>query len=495
MKPIMQTSGHRADGQRGKRRVAFVVDLGFQEILSIPILSAIAKARGHATELFVAGRNLRKLASQVAAFAPDIVAYSVCSNEVDRYLQINRFLKEHMKVFSLFGGAHPTFFPEFVETNGVDAICRGEADRCFAEFLDRFGTDDMYGVSNFAFERLDGRITANPLADLVNDLDALPVPDRDLLYAKDAFMARSPIKTFMAGRGCPYNCSYCYNHVHHALYRGKGKILRTKSVGYLLDEIRGVAKTYPLTFIRFLDDIFGMDRAWLAEFADRYPTEIGLPFTCYARPNMATEAWCRQVRKAGCYSVYMAIECGNERLRNSGANRGISDEQIEAACRNLQRCGIRIATFNMVGMPGETEAEMLETVDLNHRLGVDLAVGSVCQPYPGTALNEYCKERGYLDESAYRFESPHTQTVLKLPEELKQKIYVVHKLFPMLVDHPRLKGIMRALYRADFLNGSLTVLSKVYYGRNIHRRIYDSQIPWGLRLRGALGMLASKSRS
>jgi len=472
-----------------------VVDLGFQEILSIPILSALAKARGHRVELFVAGRNLSKVCSEVAGFEPDIVAYSLCSNEVRSYLRLNRALKHRLRFFSLFGGAHPTFFPELVEEEGVDAICRGEADACFGEFLDRFGTDAMYEVSNFVFKMPNGRRRENPLAHLVEDLDGLPFPDRDLLYRKDRFMAANPIKTFMAGRGCPYNCSYCYNHAHHTLYRGKGKILRTKSVGYLLEEIRRVARGYPLTFVRFLDDIFGMDPAWLGEFAERYPSQIGLPFTCYARPNTATEAWCRLMKKAGCYSVYMAIESGNEQLRNTVANRGITDAQILRACRNLRESGIRIATFNMVGLPGETEAQMLQTVDLNHRLGVDLAVGSVCQPYPGTPLNRYCKERGYLDESSDGFESPHTRSVLKVPSELKQKIYVLHKLFPVLVDYPALKSVLGLFYRGEFLNPALDLFSRTYYGLNIHKRIYASQVPPGLRFQVALGMLMSRSRS
>ena len=112
-----------------KRRVAFVVDrLGFQEMLSIPILSALARGRGHTTALFEFRRPARACA-RIASFAPDIIAYSVCSSEAERYLEINRFLRSRLRFFSLFGGPHPTSGVEQPLDNVAPDVPGGAGDQ------------------------------------------------------------------------------------------------------------------------------------------------------------------------------------------------------------------------------------------------------------------------------------------------------------------------------------------------------------------------------
>ena len=182
----------------GKLRLAFVISrLGVIEAQSAPLLAAMAIERGHDAILVDFGRNPRGARRRLRAFGPDIVAYSVCSNEAEDYLEINRGLKGDFGFFSVFGGPHPTFSPEYVEGEGVDAICRGEGDLAFPQFLERFGTDGLYETPNFSFKTGGGAIRENPLIDLNPDLDGLPFPARRLLYAENAFMARNPIK----GRG------------------------------------------------------------------------------------------------------------------------------------------------------------------------------------------------------------------------------------------------------------------------------------------------------
>ena len=82
---------------------------------------------------------------------------------------------------------------------------------------------------------------------------------------------------FISGRGCPYQCTYCFNHKYNQMYKGKGNIIRHKSVDYFLEEILQVKKEYPLEGIIFEDDIFIIDKGWLEEFAIKYSKKIGLP--------------------------------------------------------------------------------------------------------------------------------------------------------------------------------------------------------------------------
>lgn len=484
-----------------KLKIVFVQDhIGFHEISSIPMLSSIAKKEGHDVKLVEFSRNEKKAFSEIYSLAPDIIAYSICSNEAPRYLEINKLLKSKMNFFSLFGGPHPTFFPSFIKED-IDAMCVGEGDICFPEFLNNFGKDSMYDINNFSFKNSNNKDGKIPIKDWVEDLDALPFPDRDLLYSKSYYLKNFPIKPFMAGRGCPNKCTYCFNQNYNSMYKGKGKVLRTKSVTYLLNEIKDISSRYPLTFLKFNDDIFGWSRPWLQEFADRYPKEVGLPFLCYARPNMITEKYCQQLKRAGAHSVSIALECGNEKLRNLVLERNMSSEQIFSACENLKRAGLRVYTLNMIGLPGETEKEIFQTIAMNQQIRADLADASVFQPYPGTKISEYCKENGYLDEEEdenKHFEGAYSGvTVLKCEPGLKDKIYVLHKLFPVLVHYPGLQSLLGFFYKnVKWFGWILNFFYRFYFGFKLRSKIYSkTKVPLKLTIHASIRLLFSKHRA
>lgn len=478
-----------------KIKIAFVVDkLGVFEISSIPLLSAIAKKSGAEVNLFELSHHPKQTYSRMKVFSPDIVAYSISSNEAHRYLEINRELKNTFHFFSVFGGPHPTFFPSFIQEASVDSICRGEGDIVFSELIKNFATERMYDTGNFSFRISKNDFKENPIIGLTQDLDTLPFPDRALVYSQKYFLAHNPIKIFLSGRGCPYSCTYCFNHAYNAMYAGKGNIMRTKSVDYLIREIEDVARNYPIKFIKFHDDIFGLNREWLDEFAHTYPRSIGLPFLCYARPNIISAEYAKQLRRAGCYSASLAIESGNDMIRNLILNRNISEEQILSACAHLKNAGIRIYSLNMVGLPGESEKEIFSTISLNQQAKIDFADATIFQPYPGTKISEYCKANGYLNEHVEKFESQYTSTILNFPDDFKRKVYVLHKLFPMLVDFPKMQSCVSLLYKLKLIQPLLNLVYKLYYGFNLNRKIYASRLNFKLKVLGALDLLFSESR-
>ncbi|MFH1762457.1 MAG: radical SAM protein [bacterium] len=480
-----------------KLKVLFILNkMGTMEPFSVPILSALAKNQGHDVKLIIADKNKRQLLKKASLYKPDIIAYSVCSNEAEEYLKINQILKDKLKFFSLFGGPHPTFFPSFIRKKDIDSICIGEADISFVEFLNSFRNDNRYKTYNFSFKK-SNKIIENPLNDLLPDLDRLPFPDRDIIYSQSYFLAQNPVKTFMTGRGCPFNCSYCFNHILNKMYRSKGKIIRLKSVSYLIEEINEVREKYPLKFIKFHDDIFGSNRSWLAEFADKYPREVGLPFLCLSRPNMLTQEYCRLLKRSGCNSVEIGVECGNEQIRNNILNRNVKNKHISDGCGYLKQFGINIYTLNMVGLPGETFDDMLSTIKINQRNGVDFTDTSIFQPYPGTQLTDYCMSNGYLKKGIENFQSQFSFSILNFNDELKNRIYTLHRLFAILVDYPKMVRILPFLFwinRFSFIRYSYNLIYRFYYGYNLHKRIYASKIPLLLRFYGGFITVFSKNR-
>jgi len=476
-------------------KVTFIIkNIGFLEYFSIPLLSAIIKQGGVSVQLINFSEKFSNNLERIKQFSPDIIGYSVASAESKDYLEINNRLKRHFSFFSVFGGPHATFFPQLIEEQGVDAVCIGEADLAFPKFLDAYKSREYFGVENFIFKN---QKNFPVLLDLVENLDTLPFPDRKLIYDQSYFLRENPIKQFFAGRGCPFGCSYCFNKKYNQLYHGKGKIVRNKSVAYLIDEINAVRNYYPLNFIKFHDDCFGLNKDWLETFAEKYPREIGLPFLNYARPNVITDDYCRALKNAGCHSVCLALECGDENIRNDILHRQLSDKMLYAACDFLHKHKIKIYSLNMVGLPGENEKEMLHTVSMNQKIGVDFADASIFQPYYGTEIMEYCVKKKLISVNKIFFTSQYNDSMLDIDRQMKKKIFILHRLFSVIVDYP----VMLLMYKLlthkliRFPLFFLTVFSRLYYSLFLHKRIYLNKIPFLLRIYASIHVVFSKNRN
>ena len=136
---------------------------------------------------------------------------------------------------------------------------------------------------------VDGRVIRNPPAPLVEDLDRIPFPDRELMSRGTRLHREYRSHIFFASRGCPYRCSYCFNHKYNALFCNHGRILRRRSVDNFMEEVRLTKSRYGTSFAYIDDDIFTLcDTAWLVDFAERFPREVGIPFYCNVHDKTVT---------------------------------------------------------------------------------------------------------------------------------------------------------------------------------------------------------------
>lgn len=208
--------------------------------------------------------------------------------------------------------------------------------------------------------KVDGKIIQNSIQPLLEDLDQLPFPDRELFDYQNS-LNQDHRADFMVGRGCPYRCTYCINN--QMINLAPGRYVRLRSVSNILTEIKLVLHNYQnIESICFQDDTFALKRGWLVEFCDRYKREIGLPFVCNLRADRTDEEIVIVLKNAGCQEVRIGIEQGNESLRRSMLNRKMSNEQIIAAFQMLHKAGIKTFAYNMIGIPGETEQTVQETI-------------------------------------------------------------------------------------------------------------------------------------
>ena len=472
-------------------KVLFVLkSVEYIDPMGIMLLSSLAKQAGHHTYLHVLSDG--EMVDTLERVKPDVVAFSAKTGEHKYYLEANRAVKAFDKsIVTIMGGPHTTFFPGTIDYHDLDAICVGEGDDAWPEFLNALARGgDIHGIPNIQtkLNRAEDRIL--PLRPKKADLDRLPYLDRDLVY-RSTRLRRFPMRSYMAGRGCPYPCTYCFNHAFRAVYRGKGRLYNRFSVERIVAELKVLKAKYETQFIKFYDDIFVFRYdEWLEEFAEKYPREIGLPFHCLVRADLLTEPMLLALKNAGIHSISMSIEAGNDETRNKLLKRNMSKEQITAAFDLCHKHKVPTFCNTILAMPGTGIKEDIESLDLNVRCRVTFGEFPVFHPYPGTELGRYTVEHGYFDgdydrlHMSYQNESP--LTCFSKKEKLMQKNLSL--LGTVCLWQPWLRGItvkwlirlpLTGLYfLAYYLVKVYLIKTKIYPLRlsptNILKGIYES---------------------
>ena len=427
-------------------KTAFILNrTDIAEPLGIMHLSALIKKNGHTSKLFFASNE--NWLNQLKNFHPDIVAYSVISGSHKDYFKINNTVKNELKTFSIFGGPHTTFFPETIQQNNVDAICIGEGEQPMLELLSNMENgSDTTKIDNL-WIKSNGSINKNSIRPLIQNLDDVPFPDREIVYSEDKYLRESKIKRFLSNRGCPYKCTYCFNRAYNEMHKDKRKI-RWRSVENLTKEILEVKHRYPLGLVRFIDDIFILPPvSWLEEFAKSYKKQIGLPFVCNLHVKTVTENKVRLIREAGCIAVYMAIEAGNDWMRNNLLDRGMTKKEMVKSFDLVHKYGINVAAENILGLPGGSLKTDIETLELNIKCRVDNPVSTILQPYPKTKLGEYAVEKCYFNGDFDSLgESYFGESPLKFSStKEKRRIENLQRFFGLAVNFPFLLPVIKIL--------------------------------------------------
>lgn len=379
-------------------KILFILKhLDFHPPMGVMQVSAMAKQKGHETSALILSQS--DCFNEIKRIGPEMIAYSGATGEHKYYSALNKKIKqEHPEIFTIMGGPHVTFFTDFVYESGLDAICMGEGEYAFAELLEKLeGHQEIDAIANLAFPS--GK--KNDLRPLVSNLDDLPFPDRELFYREGNGQltenGRSELKNFMIGRGCPYHCSYCFNHSFKQKYPGQPYI-RRHSVDYVLEEIRKTREKYPLSRIKFYDDIFTF-RAddWLEEFSEKYKKQIDIPYYCYTRADLLTEDMTRLLKASGCETIQMAVESVNDRIRYELLHRKMTREQMKQSFKLCQDYGIKIVTNYIVGLPTSSIQDDIDAVNFNIEAGIHVPEFPIFHPYPGTELGNLCVEKGWFD--------------------------------------------------------------------------------------------------
>lgn len=440
-------------------------------------LSSVLRQAGHTVGLTIAVHEDAVAAAR--AFQPDILAYTVLTGSQRYYLELNCQIKRALgdrEPMAVFGGPHATFFPDVLEEAGLDGVCIGEGEGAMIDLANRLtnGGFDPH-LPNWWF-KTGGQIIKNPVRPLIRDLGSLPMPDRALIYDRDELTRLSPIKAFIAGRGCPYRCTYCFNHAWYNTHYPSEKRGYMRSVDSVIAEALWVRERYPLEQIIFVDDLFIMFDEWLAEFADKWPREVGVAFFCNVRANLVTPEKVALLKQAGATSVSMGIESGSDRVRDDVLKRRMSHAAIVEAGRLLDAAGIAASSTNMLALPTATLADDLATMRLNREARIKYAHAFLFQPYPGTELGAFVQDYDLMDGNLEDIGAiAWDKSLIKRDLLERRQMENLQRWFALGVEFARLEPLIRLAIRVPhnpITDGLYWWLHKMFKGYAIGRRIH-----------------------
>jgi radical SAM superfamily enzyme YgiQ (UPF0313 family) len=385
------------------------------EHLGVEALSAYLRTHGHDTSLvyeprpFSAGsgtdaRLLARLlepsvedtAARVLGSRPDVVAFTSYSVTHRWSVQVARAIKRIARVPIVFGGPHVGASPDrAVRETSIDAIVEGEGEGALLDLVEcaehgGFGRRDIPNVT------VRGKLmpTRNAPRPLVQDIDELPFADKSIFYEAAPGLEREYY--VVSRRGCPFRCSFCEYSTFPKQYPGE-KPVRRRSVDHLVRELSPWRARGQVKKVFFWDAIFTLDNRWMAEFAERYRAEIGIPFECYTHPHAMNREMASLLARAGCGMVRVGVQTVNSDTLAKVDRRG-DEDRVRRTLRHLADFDIPYSVDHIVGLPGEGAEDQLAALRFYDEFRPSRIVTHWMTYFPGTTALEHAREQGVLSD-------------------------------------------------------------------------------------------------
>ncbi len=373
-------------------KIAILQAGAVDESLALTDVAGELLARGHRLRLFLDAQE-RRFAAAIRRWGPELAV-------VQAGFMAEPWVRETTAALpggvpTILVGTAATFDADLVERVGATYAVQGELDDALPAAIDALAKDgDPTAAPGFVYRDDAGRIHATPWSHGPPSLDDRPLPHRDLYFQTYPFLGRFPWKRFATGRGCIHSCGFCYLPGLRDGYGDTRANVRRKSVDRVIAEVLAVRRRWPVQRLHFADDLFAPSRAWLEEFADRWPREVGVPFSCNTSSETVTDKIAELLGRAGCRVVGIGVESGVQANRMDQLGRPTPDKAIHRAAARIKQHGMQLLTFNMIANPGESLGDALQTLALNRSLGTDFPRVNLAYPLPGGYLETAAKERG-----------------------------------------------------------------------------------------------------
>ncbi len=356
-----------------------------------------------------------------------LAGVSFMTNYLDRAAQCTSIIRETAGVPVVWGGIHATLRPEQALEH-ADYVCVGEGEEALYALATALASGEETNSIPGIWTSLDGAAMEQGCSALIADLDSLPPPDvsnvehyvldpltqkivplDDTLYVKLLPLVpyhrnrRLKVYRIMTDRGCPHRCSYCnVPALKDRFAEDATPYFRSRSVEHVIQELERAVQQFPsIEAIQFFDDtFFSRQLSWLSEFGQAYSRRVGLPFYCQASPTTLTAEKLEVLLQAGLAYVEMGVQTGSPRIRVLYGRKETNDHIVAGArLLHVHMPPLLPPHYHIIiDNPWETQADLMETVQLLHRLPkpFGLAISSLVF-FPGAAISQKAAAEGYIE--------------------------------------------------------------------------------------------------
>jgi len=360
--------------------------------LGLAYLHAVVEEAGYEVDTMFANHlSCDRFMTRLRAIAdlPDVFGFNVMShNRVATYRAIEYLHENYPEVDVILGGVHATvMYEQILEKYPWVTVVLGEGERTFVEYLARPFPDEVDGI---AYVENTGNIAVNPERELIKDLNTLPFPKHELFVNQPG----RTLAGMLTSRGCPSACNFC------VLDKMGRRRVRYRSPESVVAEIKHLQSLNPnLDTIWFHDDAFTLNIERAIDICMLIVEEgIQLRLVCSARFKPISEELIQWMEKAGFIHILFGLESGSDSVMKK-IGKGVSKNDIRKAMQMLAESSIKVTSFLIVGLPGETEGTIQETINFVQELQGFCYMYyddvGVCMVYPGTRVYE---ESGLSDD-------------------------------------------------------------------------------------------------
>lgn len=309
----------------------------------------------------------------------------------------NQVKKKIPKIFTLVGGPHPSYFKEkcIKECPSLDAVCVGEGEYTVRELAGRLEKgEDLEECQGLILNTEHGIIHNSPRP-LIENFDELPYYALDLVEMHRyrppiGHFSRLPVAQMMSSRGCPNSCLYCYKVC--------GDTIRLKSAKRVVDEMEHYVTNFGAREIKFWDDLFTYDGQRVHDICNEIKKrKLKVTWMVASRIDTVDEAMLKNMAEAGCwcilYGIETAVEKNQEMLR-----KNLDLSRAKETIRLTHKYGIKSYATFILGIPGETYDEGIETIQFAKDINAYFTEFFTFTPFPGSPVYEEVNKHGVMDQ-------------------------------------------------------------------------------------------------
>ncbi|MCG2660975.1 MAG: cobalamin-dependent protein [Kiritimatiellae bacterium] len=392
---------------------------------------------------------------QVAAYQPEVIGLScMFSRKKADFLACATWIKKRFPgVVMVGGGTYPSLFPEETMRSGFfDYVILGEGEQSFVALLNalRGPKRSFESLDGLAFYGRNHEIVVTPKTAFIEDLDRVPFPARDLIDY-EAYATRKTVlhglglrrsASILTSRSCPNRCSFC------SMFKMHGPKWRGRSASNVVNEMVELVQKYRVQDLFVMDDNFTFDRDRVLDICRgikasgiriRWNTPNGIAINTLDR-ELLTE-----MKSSGCRGICIAIESGDEELRNVTIGKRLKNDKIDAVVKLAAELKLFVIGFYIIGMPGETREKFDKTLEQITRLPFNGVAAAFANPLPGTRLYQECLDNQWTilphdeltDNLLYRpyiVTPDFSESELMRREKLFYRTFIRAKLLTLLKD-------------------------------------------------------------